>query len=69
MEGNIFISVQVLTLREMDKKIKKAIKMNPGLKIKIWADKEKRYEKIKGVLKACAEVGAYEVIFSPYQSR
>jgi len=69
VEGNIFISAQILTLREMQNKIKEAIKMNPGLKIQIRADKETRYAKIKEVLKACAEMGAYEVIFSTYQSK
>ena len=69
VEGKIFISAQILTLREMQKKIKESIKMNPELKIQIRADKETHYDKIKEVLKACAEVGAYEVIFSTYQSK
>jgi len=68
-EGKIFISAQNLTLEEMQNKIKEAIKMNPELKVQIRADKETHYDKIKEVLKACAEVGAYEVIFSTYQSR
>jgi biopolymer transport protein ExbD len=68
-EGKIFISAQNLTLEEMQNKIKEAIKMNSELKVQIRADKETHYDKIKEVLKACAEVGAYEVIFSTYQSR
>jgi biopolymer transport protein ExbD len=68
-EGKIFIFAQNLTLEEMQNKIKEAIKMNPELKVQIRADKETHYDKIKEVLKACAEVGAYEVIFSTYQSR
>ena len=68
-EGNIFITAQALTLREMQKKIEGAIKMNPELKIQLRADKETRYNEIKKVLKACAEVGAYEVIFSTYQAK
>lgn len=45
----------------MQNKIKVAINLNPGLKIQIRADKETRYDKIKKVLKACAEIGGIKL--------
>ena len=42
---------------------------NPDLRIHLRADQATPYSEIKKVLQACADVGAYEVIYATYQMR
>lgn len=68
-EGTIFIGQQVKTLGQMQESIKEFMTSNPDLRIHLRADQATPYEAIKKVLRACAEVGAYEVIYAAYQMR
>lgn len=49
--------------------MKTALSENPDLRIHLRADQDTPYGEIKKVLKACADVGAYEVIYATYQMR
>ena len=51
----------------MQASIRESLALNPDLRIYVRADQETSYEAIKKVLRACTEVGAYEVIYATYQ--
>jgi biopolymer transport protein ExbD len=67
--GRIYLGAQVQTLEWMQAKIKKSLGDRPDLRIHLRADQATPYAEIKKVLRACAEVGAYEVIYATYQAR
>lgn len=68
-EGRIYLGARALELDAMQAEIKSALEANPQLRIHVRADELTAYREIKKVLRACAEVGAYEVIYATYQSR
>jgi biopolymer transport protein ExbD len=68
-EGQIFLGAQSQTLETMQAAIKASLSENPDLRIQVRADRATPYHNIKEVLRSCAEVGAYEVIYATYQSR
>jgi biopolymer transport protein ExbD len=68
-EGAIYLGAQVRSLDEMQSAIQESLELNPDLRIHVRADQATAYSAIKKVLRACAEVGAYEVIYATYQSR
>ena len=68
-EGAIYLGAQVRSLDEMQSAIQESLELNPDLRIHVRADQTTAYSDIKKVLRACAEVGAYEVIYATYQSR
>lgn len=68
-EGQIYLGTQPQTLEAMQAAIKTSLSDNPELRIHVRADRATPYHDIKQVLRSCAEVGAYEVIYATYQSR
>lgn len=68
-EGQIYLGTQPQTLEAMQAAIKTSLSDNPELRIHVRADRVTPYHDIKQVLRSCAEVGAYEVIYATYQSR
>ena len=68
-EGVIYLGAEAQTIESMQRSIKQSLSINPELRIQVRADQATAYTDIKKVLRACAEVGAYEVIYSTYQSR
>jgi biopolymer transport protein ExbD len=68
-EGRIFVGAQPKTIRQMQTSIRESLALNPDLRIHVRADQATSYETIKKVLRACAEAGAYEVIYATYQLR
>lgn len=68
-EGEIFIGQQPKTLTQMQASIKESLASNPDLRIHLRADQATPYEAIKRALRACAEAGAYEIIYATYQMR
>lgn len=67
--GQIYMGSIPQTLQEMQSLLKKSLTKNSELRIHLRADRTTEYQYIKKVLRACAEVGAYEVIYATYQSR
>ena len=67
--GQIYMGSIPQTLQEMQSLLKKSLTENSELRIHLRADRTTEYQYIKKVLRACAEVGAYEVIYATYQSR
>ena len=68
-EGQIYLGTQPQPLEAMQAAIKPSLSDNPELRIHVRADRATPYHDIKQVLRSCAEVGAYEVIYATYQSR
>ena len=68
-DGNIYLGARSAAIDTMQEEIKAALELNPELRIHFRADQDTPYGEIKKVLRACAEVGAYEVIYATYQSR
>lgn len=67
--GVIYLGAAEYTLESMQSMIQRSLLENPDLRIQVRADARTPYSAIKKVLKACAEVGAYEVIYSTHQAR
>lgn len=68
-DGAIYLGAQSQSLPQMQSHIKRALAAQPELRIQVRADAATPYAAIKKVLRACAEVGAYEVIYATYQAR
>jgi biopolymer transport protein ExbD len=68
-DGVIYLGVEAVSLEQMQSTMKDSLAANPELRIHLRADQATPYAEIKKVLKACAEVGAYEVIYATYQMR
>ncbi len=68
-DGVIYLGMQAISLEAMQQTMKQSLQENPELRIHLRADQATPYGDIKKVLKACAEVGAYEVIYATYQMR
>jgi biopolymer transport protein ExbD len=67
--GQIYVGAEVYSLASMQERIKQSLEGRPDLRVHVRADQATRYADIKKVLRACAEVGAYEVIYATYQAR
>ena len=67
-DGSIFLRSRSLALEEMKEQIKATLQRNPELEIQLRVDRETRYADVKKVLEACAEAGAYKVIYSTIQA-
>jgi biopolymer transport protein ExbD len=68
-EGVIYLGAQALSLESMQAAMKTSLSLNPELRVHLRADAATPYSAIRKVLRACAEVGAYEVIYATYQAR
>lgn len=67
--GVIYVSSVAVELSEMKDRIGEALEVNPRLRIQVRADEATPYGEVKKVLKACAEVGAYEIVYATYQAK
>lgn len=68
-EGNIYLGMSEHDIASMKTIIESSIEENPELRIHVRADQRTPYESIRRVLRACAEVGAYEVIYATHQKQ
>ena len=68
-DGSIHIAQREMTLEEMQERIRQAVQESPDMRIQVRADAATPFREIRRILNACAEVGAYEVIYSTYQPR
>ncbi len=68
-DGTLYLGAEVVELEFLKTRIEGVTSRNPDLKIMVRADKNTPFGEIKKVLKVCAEVGAYEVIYATHQSK
>lgn len=67
-DGAVFLGARELTLEEFKADISRTLRETPELRVQVRADSQTPFEKIQTVLKACAEAGAVDVVYSTYQS-
>ncbi len=67
-DGSLYLGPSSITIEDLKARIGGEIKQNPDLQILVRADKATPFAEIKKVLKACAEMGAYEVIYATFQA-
>ncbi|MCB1120508.1 MAG: biopolymer transporter ExbD [Verrucomicrobiae bacterium] len=67
-DGTLYLGSSEMSLEQLKSRIEAEIKGNPDLQIMVRADKATPFGEVKKVLKACAEVGAYEVIYATFQA-
>lgn len=67
--GELFLGARGIALEELKAEISRAVRESPGLRVQVRADRLTRFEQIQAVLKACAEAGAVDIIYSTYQSK
>ena len=68
-DGKYYIGETELSIDELQQRIEQQLKKNPRLKLEVRADLQTEFGAIKRALKACAEVGAYDIIYATHQKR
>jgi biopolymer transport protein ExbD len=58
----------VAGIEEIKARIREGVANNPDLEINVRSTADMPFREIKRVLKACAEVGAYKVVYATYQA-
>ena len=67
-DGSLYLGPSSITMEDLKTRIGGKIKDNPNLQIFVRADKATPFAEIKKILEACAEMGAYEVIYATFQA-
>lgn len=68
-DGSIVLARGEVTLEEMQGIIRASLQEQPQLRLQVRADAQTPFHEIRRILNACAEVGAYDVIYSTYRPR
>jgi len=68
MDGSVFWGATPVSIEELEERIRSAMTAEPDLRIQIRADAQTPFEEIRKVLQACAEAGAYEIIYSTHEA-
>jgi len=68
-EGGFYIGEDARNLEQIKAAIRARLKADPELQVQIRADRATEYEHVRKLLKAAAEVGAYEIIYATYEAR
>jgi len=66
-DETIYLGVNIHTLEEIGPIVEKERHQVPGLKIFLRADERLKHGIVRDVMRACAEAGAAEIIFSTYE--
>lgn len=67
-DGTVFWGATPVTVDELPGLVEPLIAETPELRVQVRADRDTPFSEIKKILKACAQAGAYNVIYSTYQS-
>lgn len=68
VDENIYMGAYPATLEEITDMVKDRVEANPKFQVQLRIDARVRHEAVRHLLKACADGGALDVIFSTYQS-
>ena len=66
--GAVFIGGEQTDLPELGRRLRATLTENPRLRLQVRADRQATFAEIKRVLRACAEAGAYEIIYATHQA-
>ncbi len=67
-DGSVFMGARPTTVEDLPGRIEPLVAETPDLRIQVRADRTTPFEEIRKILQACARAGAYNVIYSTYQS-
>lgn len=67
-EGVAYWGAQPIELDKLPAQLEPLVANTPDLRIQLRADRTTEFSHIKEVLKSCAEAGAYNIVYSTYQS-
>jgi len=67
-DGTVFWGAQSVTIEDLPGRIEPLVAETPDLRVQVRADRTTPYSEIRKVLEACAQAGAYQVIYSTHQS-
>jgi len=67
-DGSVYWGASETNLDELTARIESLIAEEPDLRIQVRADRTTPFEEVRKVLVACAEAGAYDVIYSTYEA-
>ena len=68
VDETIYMGAYPATLEEITEMVKERIEKNPKFQVQLRIDARVRHEEVRNILKACADGGALDIIFSTYQS-
>ena len=66
--GAVFVGGEPTDVGGLGRRLRTALTGNPKLRLQVRADGRATFAEIKKVLRACAEAGAYEIIYATNQS-
>lgn len=67
-DGAVFWGATEITVDALGVRLETMLAEEPDLRVQIRADQATPFAEVRKVLQACAEAGAYDVIYSSYQS-
>jgi len=65
--GAVFVGGEPTDVGGLGRRLRTALTGNPKLRLQVRADGRATFAEIKKVLRACAEAGAYEIIYATHQ--
>ncbi|MGE9290117.1 MAG: ExbD/TolR family protein [Puniceicoccales bacterium] len=66
--GKIYWGAREISPEDLPGRLEPLVVATPDLRVQVRADQDTPFLEIKKVLQACAQAGAYNVIYSTYQS-
>jgi biopolymer transport protein ExbD len=67
-DGEVYMGAYPSDVERVKDMVKQRVELNPKFRVQLRIDAAVRHEEVRDVLKACAEGGAIDIIFSTYQS-
>ncbi|MFP4351206.1 MAG: ExbD/TolR family protein [Puniceicoccaceae bacterium] len=67
-DGSLFWGATEISIEALGARLETLLADEPDLRVQVRADQATPFAEVRKVLKACAEAGAYDVIYSTYQS-
>ncbi len=67
-DGRFYFGAREVTVEELGEAVKRALGETPGLRVQVRADRTAQFHEVREALRACAEAGAIDVIYSTHQA-
>jgi len=67
-DGSVYWGATLIDISEVTPRLEPLLAEEPDLKVQVRADRTTPFVEVKKLLLACAEAGAYSVIYSAYES-
>lgn len=67
-DGTLYAGIRTVTLEELTEIVRQGNLTYPGFKVFIRADAATPHQFVRDAMKACADAGAYDIVFGVYQS-